>query len=61
MNIVNWLIARLKEPSTWSGTGILAIGLSLAGVDSEIVQKALTVGIAVSGLLSVMLKEKAND
>lgn len=53
---MNWLIARLKEPSTWRGIVWLLTfaGLSLKPEQSEAI---IAAGIALAGVLGVFLKE----
>jgi hypothetical protein len=52
-----WLLARIAEPSTWAGTGIVAaMAHSLApGAAGEAL---IAVGAAVGGLLAVVVPEK---
>ena len=56
MNFVNWLIDRLKEPSTYAGLSGLALTL---GVSSELYSAASAAIAAVAGLFAVVLAERA--
>ena len=51
---MNWVLARLREPSTWRGIVWLATvaGLSLRPDQAEAI---VTVGMALAGLLGVFL------
>ena len=53
---MDWVIARLQEPSTWNGiTAILTIvGVSLLPEQSTAIIKA---GVAVFGAVAVIKKE----
>ena len=54
---MNWLLNRLREPSTWRGLVWLATvaGLSLRPDQAEAI---VTVGIALAGLLGVFLSDE---
>lgn len=58
MNRYDYL-ARLREPSTWAGLGIL---LSLFGINMapEDAQLFVNGGVGLAGLLAVFMREK-ND
>ena len=57
---MNWLIARLKESSSWRGLIWL---LTVAGValNPEQTEALIVAGMAVAGLLGVFTKDKPND
>ncbi len=57
MIFLSWLLARLKEPTTY--LGITAM-LSAAGValDPELIKQISAAGVGVSGLILFVLKEK---
>lgn len=54
-----WVIARVKEPTTWVGltTILTAAGVSLA---PELKEAIVGCGVAIGGLLAIILKEKAS-
>lgn len=54
---LNWLLRRLREPSTWRGLVWLATvsGLSLRPDQAEAI---VTVGMALAGLLGVFLRDE---
>lgn len=55
MNAVHWLLARLKEPSTFAGFSGIALAF---GVSSDLYSAASAVVAAVAGLVGVILAEK---
>lgn len=54
---MNYLIERLKEPSTWRGVVMLAIGLGV-GINPEQIEAIVAVGTAVVGAIGVMASDK---
>ena len=54
---MNWLLRRLREPSTWRGIVWLATvaGLSLRPDQADAI---VTVGMALAGLLGVFLRDE---
>jgi len=58
--VLVWIIARLEEPSTWAGGGLIAMGLKASGlVSDELVVHILAAGAAIGGLLAIILPEKS--
>jgi hypothetical protein len=57
MNIVTFLIARLREPSTWAAAAGLLAGVHV-GIDPGLWQHVADAGIAVAALLGFLLPEK---
>lgn len=53
--MLNYLIARLKEPSTWAGFASLAIA---AGIAAPTYAAVSAVGVAVAGLVAVLMADK---
>lgn len=55
--VLTWLVDRLSEKSTYLGLGLLlsAAGLSVA---PDLGQAVVAVGVAVAGLVSVLIKDK---
>lgn len=55
---MNWLLNRLREPSTWRGLVWLltALGVSLS---PEAWAHITTIGMAAAGLIGVLTREKA--
>lgn len=55
---MNWLVIRMREPSTWRGLVWLltALGVSLR---PEIWEQVTAVGMAVAGLLGILMAESA--
>ena len=52
--VVRSLINRLKEPSSWSGFGLLFLAL---GVPSGTYQLVSQAGVAIAGLIAVAVPE----
>jgi hypothetical protein len=53
---MNYILQRLREPSTYAGIGI-ALGAVDIDVPSGYLHSAALIGMAVSGLVTVVLKE----
>lgn len=56
MSIVNFILTRLKEPSTYAGLSGLALAV---GVSSELYAAASTAVAGIAGLIAVVLTERA--
>lgn len=54
---MEWIIARLQEPTTWGGIASL---LTLVGVtvSPDLQEEIIAVGLSIGGLLMVFLREK---
>lgn len=59
MNMIEWIIARLKEPTTWIGliSFVTAAGVQLA---PEMQDSIVTAGVAIGGTLAIVLREKGD-
>lgn len=55
---MNYIINRLKEPSTWSGLGMLAVSLGL-GIPPGTIEAVTSIGVGVAGLAAIFLREKS--
>ena len=55
---MEWLSARLREPSTWAGVVTLVSGALHMGVSEPMAQAITTVGVAVGGLFAVVMQER---
>ena len=51
------IFARFKEPSTWAGLAALLAALGL-GLPTELWQQLAAAGMAVAGLLAMVLPER---
>lgn len=51
------IIARMKEPSSWAGIGVMLAGAGL-NVEGDLMQAVSFTGMGVAGLLAFFLKEK---
>lgn len=56
---MDYVIARLREPSTWVGLGSFLTGVGFA-IAPELWQQITAVGLGVGGLISVLMSEKAS-
>lgn len=54
MNFVHWLLARLKEPSTYAGFAGLALALGLSDVQWAAISTAVA---GLAGVAAVFLSE----
>ncbi len=57
-NILNYLLTRLKERSTWLGmiSLVAAMGVSLSPDQSQAI---VTAGVGLAGVIAVFTKDKA--
>ena len=56
MSVVNFILRRLKEPSTYAGLSGLALAL---GVSGELYSAVSTAIAGVAGLIAVLLADSA--
>lgn len=54
MDILSWLWARAKEPSTWAGIAAIA---GAVGIDPTIIGSTQSIVMAAGGALAVILPE----
>lgn len=54
---MNWLAARLREPSTWAGMITLVSGALHLAISDAMAQAITTVGVAAGGLFAVVMRE----
>lgn len=54
---MNYLLNRLKEPSTWRGAVMLAIGLGV-GISPDQIETIVSLGTAVVGGIGVLAPNK---
>ena len=60
LDIINNLLGRFSEPSSWAGiSAILAAAISVP-VDSPLVHSATLIGAGIAGMAAFLLKEKAS-
>ena len=53
---MDWLKARVVEPSTWRGVGWMLVALGLVPVGS--VELIVSAGVALVGVVEVIRREK---
>jgi hypothetical protein len=54
---MDWLIERLKEPTTWRGIVLLLTSAGMT-VSPEMAAGIVSLGLAVAGFIGVITKEK---
>jgi hypothetical protein len=54
MSINNWILSRLKEPSTYAGFSVIAMSFGLSGDEWSAISTTLA---ALAGLAAVFLSE----
>lgn len=52
-----YIMARLREPSTWSGIAAISVSLGL-GLPPGAMEAVAQVGVGVAGLVSIFMREK---
>ena len=57
MLILSWLLARLKEPTTYLGITAILSSMGVA-LDPELAQNIQTTGLGVAGLILFIMREK---
>ncbi|WP_018264311.1 MULTISPECIES: hypothetical protein [Methylosinus] len=55
-----WLLARVEEPSTWAGTGVVA-AIVHSVAPGALGDGVLAAGAALGGLIAIVAPEKAAD
>lgn len=53
-----WLLARAKEPSSWAGTGVVAVILTQF-LPPDLANAVLNVGATFGAVLAIVLPEKS--
>lgn len=59
MPAIDYILARLKEPTTWGGIAAFLSGVGIT-IAPELWQEISAAGAAIGGLLMVLLKERAS-
>ena len=57
MIILAWLLARLKEPTTYLGITAILSSMGIA-LDPELTQNIQTAGLGVAGIILFIMREK---
>lgn len=57
---MEFILNRIREPSTWSGIASLAVAFGL-GIPPGTVEAVTQVGVGVAGLFAVFLRERAGN
>lgn len=53
----DWILARIKEKTTWAGIATVVGSLSFIPFAAEWAQVIIAVGTAVAGAVSILTKE----
>lgn len=56
---MNYLLERLKEPSTWRGLVLLATTIGIQ-VSPEAADAVISTGLLIAGIIGVFTKDKGN-
>ena len=56
-SILDFVIGKAKEPSTWVGLGSLLTGLGFA-IRPDLWQQVSSIAMSIGGLLAILLSEK---
>lgn len=54
---MNWLLNRLKEPSTWRGLIYVISGISGVSLSADVATAIVAAGIAVAGVIDTLKKD----
>lgn len=57
---MSWILSRLQEPSTWRGLVWLLTAAGMT-VSPELAAGIVAAGMAVAGLIGVVMKERASN
>lgn len=53
---MNYILSRLKEPSTWAAISAIAVGFGVT-IDADLLQALCTAGAAIAAVLAILVKE----
>ena len=53
----NYLLSRLREPSTWRGIVLLATAIGVP-IQPDLQESIIATGLAVTGLIGVVTQDK---
>lgn len=57
---MQWIADRLSERGTWAGILVLASGVLHFTVSAPVAEAIASAGVALGGLLAVVMKEQGN-
>jgi len=57
--VVEYVAARMKEPSTWAGLASILIAFKVLPNDPNAISTLTTVGVAIGGILAAIFPETA--
>lgn len=58
---MNWVIQRLKEPSTYLGIASIVAGMTFIPNAADWAALIAPTGVVIAGVLGIILKEKASS
>jgi hypothetical protein len=61
MKLIDYIIDRTSEASTWRGLIMLVAGVSGLSISSELATHIITVGMALSGLLGALTPDNTTS
>ena len=53
----HYVLARVEEQSTWSGTGVVSLALTIAHLSPDLTSRLLLLGAAFGGVMKIVLPE----
>jgi hypothetical protein len=53
--VKQYLLSRLKEPSTWRGAAFLVAAVGVPGVEPSLIMQ---VGLAIAGIIGIVTADK---
>lgn len=56
---IQWALARSKERTTWVGAVALLSSFGIT-VAPEMIEHIISIGLAISGLIAILVKDKAD-
>jgi len=57
MNLLAFIVARLREPSTYAGLGAF-LGAAGIHIDNTVLQAVIQLLVSIAGLIAVLVPEK---
>ena len=57
---MKYILARLKEPSTWRGIFMFLTGVGIS-IEPAMYAQITTIGISIVGLIGILTKDKKDE
>jgi len=58
--MLNWILARAREKSTWTGLFTAISGIGLVSIPASTQEQVIAAGVALAGLAQVFFKENGS-